>query len=214
MSPIIFSSGDSHTKGLLVLLNLGLEGITESDTDPKGRFVYYKFTPSNDRVLCVLCPFLVQHQEPLARWRFLERLQKYMENKNQGNEKKIILGDFDFTTNKMVKIKHKVLSKLIVDTGFEDIWRRENQDSPEFTHYNKSLDKNPVITDINIAKNTKINHIQVSFTDHYNAVSIDRLPSETKIGKDSWYFNDSFLYSPSATTTLLFLFKTQNTIPL
>ena len=28
-----------------------------------------------------------------------------MENKNQGNEKKIILGDFDFTTNKMMKIK-------------------------------------------------------------------------------------------------------------
>ena len=85
-------------------------------------------------------------KEPLARWRFLERLQNYMENKNQGNEKKIILGDFDFTTNKMMKIKHKVLSKLIVDTGFEDIWRRENQDCPEFTRYNKSLDKNPVFT--------------------------------------------------------------------
>ena len=140
-------------------------------------------------------------REPLARWRFLERLQNYMENKNQGNEKKIILGDFDFTTNKMVKIKHKVLSKLIVDTGFEDIWSRENQDSPEFTRYNKSLDKNPVFTDINIAKNTKINHIQVSFTDHYNAVSIDRIPSETKIGKDSWYFNNSFSYSSSATKT-------------
>ena len=26
----------------------------------------------------------------------------------------------------------------------------------------------------------------VSFTDHYNAISIDRLPSKTKIGKDSW----------------------------
>ena len=26
----------------------------------------------------------------------------------------------------------------------------------------------------------------VSFTDHYNAISIDRLLSKTKIGKDSW----------------------------
>ena len=50
----IFSSpGDSHTKGLLALLHLGLEGVTEVDTDPKDRFVSFKVTPSNDRVLCV-----------------------------------------------------------------------------------------------------------------------------------------------------------------
>ena len=43
-----------------------------------------------------------------------------------------------------------------------------------------------VYTDVKIANNTKMNHIMVPFTDHYNAVSIDRLPSTTKIGKDSW----------------------------
>ena len=32
----------------------------------------------------------------------------------------------------------------------------------------------------------------VSFTDHYNAISIDRLPSKTKIGKGSWCFINSF----------------------
>ena len=31
----------------------------------------------------------------------LERLQSYMENKNEGNENKIILGDFNCTTDKM-----------------------------------------------------------------------------------------------------------------
>ena len=50
----IFSSpGDSHTKGLLALLHLGLEGVTEVDTDPKGRLMSFNATPSNDRVLCV-----------------------------------------------------------------------------------------------------------------------------------------------------------------
>ena len=39
-------------------------------------------------------------------------------------------------------------------------------------------------TDMKIAINTKVNHIMVSFTDHYNAISIDRLYSKTKIGKD------------------------------
>ena len=59
------------------------------------------------------------------------------------------------------------LSKLFVDNGLEDLWRRENSDSPF------SID--PVYTDIKIAKNTKINHIMVSFSNHYNAISIDRL---------------------------------------
>ena len=50
----------------------------------------------------------------------------------------------------------------------------------------------------------------VSFTDHYYANSIDRLPSKTKIGKDSWYFNNSLLCKPevsSATKTFLFLLR-------
>ena len=52
----------------------------------------------------------------------------------------------------------------------------------------------------------------VSFTGHCNAISIDGLPSKTKIGKDSWYFNISLLCKPefsSATKTFLFLLKTQ-----
>ena len=49
----------------------------------------------------------------------------------------------------------------------------------------------------------------VFFTDHYNAISICRLPSKTKIGKDSWYLNNSLLCKPefsSATNT--FFIKT------
>ena len=44
----------------------------------------------------------------------------------------------------------------------------------------------------------------VSFTDHYNAIYIDRLSWETKIEKDSLYFNISPLCRPesfSATKT-------------
>ena len=44
--PIFFTTENSHTKGLLVLLHLGLEGVTDVDTNPKGRFVSFKFTPS------------------------------------------------------------------------------------------------------------------------------------------------------------------------
>ena len=71
-----------------------------------------------------------------------------------------------------------VLPKLIVNNGLEDQCRRENSDPSELTHYDRSSDTRSridrVYTDIKIANNTKINNIMVSFTDHYNASSIDR----------------------------------------
>ena len=78
LGPIFFSLGDSHTKGLLFLLHLGLEGVTEVDTDPKGRFADFKVTLSNDRVLCVYAPSGDSTREQLARGSFLEGLQNYI----------------------------------------------------------------------------------------------------------------------------------------
>ena len=36
----------------------------------------------------------------------------------------------------------------------------------------------------------------ISFPDHYNAISIGRIPSKTKIEKGSWCFNNPLLYKP------------------
>ena len=38
---------------MLFVLHLGLEGITEVDTDPEGRFVSFKVTTSNESSLLV-----------------------------------------------------------------------------------------------------------------------------------------------------------------
>ena len=112
------------------------------------------------------------------------------------------------------------LSKLIMDNGLEDLWRRENPDSSEFTRYDRSSGTRSIIDriyiDINIANNTKINHLMVSFADHYNAISIERLPSKAKTGKDSWCFNNSFLCKPNFCSTksnFLSLLKTQKQPP-
>ena len=53
----------------------------------------------------------------------------------------------------------------------------------------------------------------VYFTDHYNAIFIDRSPSKTKIVKDSWYLNNSHLCKPEfslTTKNFHFLLKIQN----
>ena len=103
-----------------------------------------------------------------------------MESKNEGNENKIILGDFNCTMDKMERDGRNrtlykchfnfVLSKLIVYNGLEDLWRREDPDSSEFTSCNRSSRTRSTIdsvyTDIKKASNTKINHIMVLFTDH------------------------------------------------
>ena len=76
MGVIFFSPGDSHTKGLLLMLNMGLEGVTEVDTDPEGSFVFFKVTPSNDRVLCVYATSGYIFREQVARGAFLLKITK------------------------------------------------------------------------------------------------------------------------------------------
>ena len=56
LGPIFLSTGSSYTKGFIAQLHLGLEGVTDVDTDPKGRFVSFKVTLSNNRVLCFCAP--------------------------------------------------------------------------------------------------------------------------------------------------------------
>ena len=49
----------------------------------------FKVTPSNDRVLCVYVPSGHSSREQLARVRYFEGQQNYMDNKNEGDENKI-----------------------------------------------------------------------------------------------------------------------------
>ena len=74
-----------------------------------------------------------------------------MQNKNEGNENKIMLGVLNCTMDKIDRdgenktqrlyrcCSNYALSKLIVDNGLEDLWRRENPDSPEFICYDRSF---------------------------------------------------------------------------
>ena len=76
MGPIFFSLGDTHTNGMLFLLHLGLESVTEVDTDPKERFVSFKVTTSNEGSLFVP----LQSIAPESSWlggAFLKYYKKY-----------------------------------------------------------------------------------------------------------------------------------------
>ena len=76
-----------------------------------------------------------------------------MQNKNEGNENKIMLGDLNCTMDKIDRdgenktqilyrcCSNYVLSNLIVDNGLEDLWRSENPDSPKFICCDRSFAK-------------------------------------------------------------------------
>ena len=141
LGPIFFSAGDSHTKRLLVVLHLCIESITEVNTNPEGRFVSFKVTPFNDRVLCVYAPSRYSTREQLARGRFFEKLQNYKESRNDGNENKIVLGNFSCTIHKTVgdgDIKRLAVPIMPCQnsswtTSPEDLWIREYPDFLEFS---------------------------------------------------------------------------------
>ena len=63
-------------------------------------------------VFSVFSPSGHNTREQLARGSFYEGLQNYMENKNEGNENKIILGDFNCITDKM---EREVEIKLFIN---------------------------------------------------------------------------------------------------
>ena len=81
----------------------------------------------------------------MARDGFLKDYKFICKNKNEENESRIILGVLNYTMDKTDRHGEKktqilyrccsnyALSKLLVDNGLEDLWRRENPDSSEFT---------------------------------------------------------------------------------
>ena len=103
----------------------------------------------------VCAPSGCSTKEQLARGHFFEGLQNYMQNKNEGNENKTILRDLNFTMDKIDRdgenktqrlyrcCSNYNLSKLIVDNELEDLSRRENPESAEFTCYDRPFAKDP-----------------------------------------------------------------------
>ena len=78
LGPIFFSPENSHTKVLIPEIHVGLEGVTDVDTDPKGGFLSFRVTLFNNRVLCVFTTSGHSTREQLVRGRFFEELNVKM----------------------------------------------------------------------------------------------------------------------------------------
>ena len=103
LGPIFLSPGSSHTKGFIAQLHLDLEGVAQIDTDPKGRFDTFKVTLYLITEFSVFVPLI--GITPESSWltgiSLKDNKMENMENKCEGNENKIILGDFNITMDKL-----------------------------------------------------------------------------------------------------------------
>ena len=93
---IFFSPGNTHTNGLLLLIQPSFEGVTDVDTDSKRRFVSFKVTPSNERVLSVYADSGHNTVEQLSRGISLKDFKIIWKMKVR-DKNKINLGDFNCT---------------------------------------------------------------------------------------------------------------------
>ena len=119
---------------MVVLLHSDLPGVTEVDADPKEKYVSFKVTPSNDRVLSVYAPPEHSTREKLARGREFDILQSYKENKCERNETKLCLETLIILCIKSTGIaetprpyifcSNYALPKLIMDNRRKNLWRR------------------------------------------------------------------------------------------
>ena len=75
-----------------------------------------------------------------------------MKNKNGGNENKIKFRAFNFIMDQMDRYGGKKTQRhyrycssysYILENGLDDLWKGENPDSLEYTHYDKSFGKDP-----------------------------------------------------------------------
>ena len=110
LGPIFLCPGNSHTKGLLSHLHPDLEGVTEVDTDPKGRFVLFRVTLYNNKVLWVSATSVHNTKEQLVRGRSFDRLQNYMEKNVREMKTKLYVETLKLKWIKlaeMVETKHK-----------------------------------------------------------------------------------------------------------
>ena len=74
--------------------------VPEVDTDPKGRFLSFKVTPSNESSLLVPLQGIAPENSWLGAL-FGRTTQNQMQNKNEGSENKIMLGDVNCAMDKI-----------------------------------------------------------------------------------------------------------------
>ena len=150
MGPIVFCPGDSHTKGLLVLLHPVIKGITEIDTELIRKGGLYPLRLILSREFSALMP--LQGIAIGNSWLggiSLKDCKNIWKIKMREMKKKIIFGDFNCIMDKINRYgrnKTRTLCRccsnyvIIVDNGLKDLWRR---DKPELTRYDRSFGEAP-----------------------------------------------------------------------
>ena len=142
----IYSHGTNHSKGVMILINKGLD-ITLKHTiiDTGGRYIFTIGSLQNQEVILgnVYFPVSSKEQEQLE---FLDSIFKILERKEFQNKPFIIGGDFNMVRDihldyegRNINKKQSKLSSMfenfLIDYSALDIWRFKNVSKKQYTYH-------------------------------------------------------------------------------
>ena len=201
---VYISPGTTFRDGILLLVNNTAPKIKILKTDTNGKFIIFKILNTSDVVVALYAPSGIIKEKQDLRQTFFRKLRKEIRFNITKNENVIILGDFNSTlntldrsTNEIGKEAKSELEALIQQFDLEDHWRLQNPNEKLYTHYHGRTDTfariDRAYTDVRLRPNIKIKHVINSFSDHYNAVLLEKRNHNLKIGRGYWILNNALL---------------------
>ena len=164
-------------------------------SDPKGKYLIFNITSTNDTVVAIYAPSGILKEKRQERRLFYYRIRILIRQYMPRGSNLIFLGDFNTTLEKLDTISgensdtdvQKELEGILNESDLEDHWRLQNPKERVYTHYHgrtgtyarldRAYTATKIRTDINITHNLN------SFSDHYHSVILKRSNKDFERGK-------------------------------
>ena len=199
-SNIVFSHGKSDARGICILLPCNFDyKMFNIETDEEGRYIVLDIK-IEECILTLVGLYAPNKDSPC----FFQDIHKILAN---GNECKIVIGDFNLTLNNIDRLNcisnnnksAQIVQQMCNEYLLEDVWRVRNPNEKQFTWFKNHTDKYEV-------KASRIDYVLVSrgmlvenatfcpamFTDH-RAVFVSISTQQNKRGPGYWKINNLLL---------------------
>ena len=202
-APIIFSHGDSNTKGVCILLRKGIEFKNQTIvSDEQGRFIICDIV-IDEELLTVAAVYAPNKDTPKF---FVNLFDQIIQKGN----KFITLGDFNLALNKEIdrtgcRINNdksaSVINRLIEESIVIDVWRSRNENIKRWSYSRTKPTVASSHIDFVLASPATSQHITSVFyipaimTDH-SAVFLSISMQQDERGRGYWKLNNAHLIKP------------------
>ena len=207
---IFQSLGSNKSKGCAILLSEKMDTtiVQAHENLENGRLVKLEFSNDDNQQYYILCIYAPNDGED--RKQFFKKLSRKIEQETNNNMCIMIGGDFNCTLNihkdrsnqrKYPDVGQKELNDVIKKHNLEDIWKRRNPETKEFTWDGGENRGNKSRIDFWLTSKTsdpyimESRNVEAPYSDH-SLVEITLKNSQAQRGPGVWMMNVEVLKSP------------------